>query len=160
MRLTESEINKLGVNLKSWTSRMQIAAKSEGAPIFKLKGPCQLVVRKRPTRSGTVATVSGKLSFMGGESFRIGSLSVEKQAIHETWLISLSLTPVDMELVGAISGMTLTLVEAIELFDDMEEWVENCMNGSKDVINATATLTKAKPRMQEKSADNPLWGSW
>lgn len=161
MRLTSKELQDSGLNIKSWAHAMQSATKSSPAPCFELKGPCQLVVRKRPTKTGAVATVSGRMSFMGGEKFNLASVTLTKLPVSDdlddAYEITVSFVPADMALVGAISGMTMTLSQAIDVFDGLEDWTI----AMKDGIPETTSSSKPKPKpLAQQHAENPLWGSW
>lgn len=156
MRLTYQEVQDANLNIKAWTHAMQFAAKKVPAPCFELSGPCQLTVRKRPTKTGSIATVSGRMPFTGGEKFNLSSVTVTQNRNEDTFQLDVSFVPADMALIGAISGMSMSLAEAIELFDGFEDWTV----AMKDATPA-ATPSKPKPKpLAQQHAENPLWGSW
>lgn len=160
MRLTVDEIVKHGINLKAWLGEMQRASRGESAPVFALKGPCTLKVRKRRFSGNYNAPPSGAATttvthaFFGGEEFRIGGVTSDKSALDQTFLISVTLTPAKMTLSKEMSGMSLTLSECCELLSGFEEWCDSFGNFKYQEPE------KKPPSLAEQREANTMWGSW
>lgn len=155
MRLSTKEVEDFNIDIKAWTGALQSAARGKESPEFTLSGPCQLAVRrKRNTKSGALSTVSGRMNFSGGESFKLGSVSVSK--LEGFIQIDVSFVSVNMELIAAISGMTMTMQQATEVFDGFGGWIDSMRESMPSVV-----ASKPKPKsLAQQHADNPLWGSW
>lgn len=164
MRISYSEVEEYGINIKGWLAHMQLDGKRTDAdrPVFPLKGPEQLKVRtRRPT--GPVATSSRTHAFLGGERFSVGGLTVEDRYYDHCYLITITLVPVDMADAREISGMTMPFSDFIEKFEGAEEWVESFgeQKHSADVVTGKPTRKKVDKRpIKEVHESNPAWGSW
>jgi hypothetical protein len=154
VRLTVEELAESGIDLKGWAGSMQRAGRAPGAPSFAIKGPCLLDVRKR---IGSTVGKSGH-NFIGGELFKLASLNVTKKDHEGSFLVEMMFIPATMDLVTDLTGMTLTMAEAFELLDDLEEFALEHM-GSKAPVKATA-VKKAPVSAAAAHESNASWGSW
>lgn len=165
MLVTDAEAKERGLNIKGWLAELQIAAKEADAPTFKLKGACRLKVRSR-RGNGAAAVSTQNWTFMGGEEFRVSSFFTERKLAPTTdragYTISVTLTPAKSKLAGEVSSMTLTLVEATELFEgDFEQWVTAANGRAAAKKTAAQTVVeRVQQSVPQKAEENPAWGSW
>ena len=154
MRLSTMEVESAGINVKAWLGEMHKAARAPGGPTFSLKGPCTLDVRKRRT-GGVGGTVSkARYAFMGGEEFRIGGIVADRDDRNDSIFISVTLTPAKMALASEISGMSLSLLECIELLEGFEAWSET-FGEVKYKEPAKKPLS-----LSDQRESNAMWGAW
>lgn len=159
MLLTNDQIVESKLHLKTWLHTMQVAAKAAGAPTFTLKGPCMLSVRFRSGRpSGGVSARNH--SFLGGEAFKISGVVAEQDAdVTDSVTIVVNMIPATATLAKEMSGMTLTLQEAMELFDGAEEFAMKCRIDAIGDDPGRKHSGAPKPKVIRKE-DNPMWGAW
>lgn len=159
MLVTKKEAIERGINLKTWLSAMQRAAKSPEAPILTVKGPMKLKVRTRAF-AGRTASTTTSWTFVGDEAFRIASVYTEQDMRKDAVLIGMSFTPVDTDLAGQISGITMPMAEAIEAFDGLEQFV-NFIAAQPDAVSDRGALASRPPAPEYKPRpDTPERGSW
>jgi hypothetical protein len=156
VRVTQDEIAAQGLRLKGWLSGLNAVVKKGASPEFTVKGPCTFAVRTRYT--GTSSRRSGNRAFMGGEKFTLSDIFAELVATHKAFDIGVTMVPADTALVAEISGTTLPLAKAIELFDGVEEWfAEARIKASENAPAVDPVLLK--PAI-EKTEERAEWGAW
>lgn len=156
MFISDQEALERGIDVRAWAAAMQRMAREPETKPFGLKGPITLNVRKRRP-SGPMATSVSRYAFIGHEVFRLSGVSQELDAAKRGRTISMQFTPIDLELVKEVSGMTLTLDHAMNAFDGLEEWCMS-MQMAAGVVAPGEARTAARPA--DERAANPVWGSW
>lgn len=152
---TEMQDDKtLASKIKNWAGRLNIAAKKEIAPTFKVGGP--EVLRCRARRGGA-GMVSLDRNFMGGEEFRIGSVLLESDVRRDGVEILFIFNPADLALASEVSSLSLPLARAIEVFTGLSDWVDVSLiepAGPPPAPDAPVLPTVTETRASAK------WGAW
>lgn len=158
MYVSEEELAVPGVSegLHNWMRNMQKIAK-HNSPVFALKGPVVLPVRKRhhalPSIRGTVASALGSHPFLGDEKLRLTGVYTEEDRVNRGKLMGATLVPVSIGMTATISGLSLPLSECILHLEGFEEWTKE-----PSVASLTA-VKKEKPKPASRE-ENPMWGMW
>lgn len=163
MFITRVEINQdkdLASKIKNWAGSLNLAAKSPGVPTFQLSGPCNLKIRLRRTAPGVSPLTS--YDFRGGEEFRISSVVLEKDMALDGIAIRTIFTPVDLMLALEIASMSMPLQDAIEVFGELEAWVDLSVvetnAAQREKAHEKAEIEKL-PTVEEVRASE-TWGAW
>lgn len=145
----------LGQKLKGWAGALNLAAKKEGAPTFKISGPQELDVRDR--RFKVRAS-----NFMGGEEFRLTSVVIERERARDGIELLALFAPVSMELIGEVSSMTLSLTKALDVFDGFEGWVDISVVETDAAHKSKEHEREAVARLPtvEETRASAVWGAW
>jgi len=151
---------ELYAKVKRWASSLNTAAKSDGAPIFKVSSPMELTVRMR--RSGSSVGSKENYAFRGGEEFRLANVMLEPSVERDGVTLTCIFAPSDLKLVGEISSMTLPLEKACDALDGFTDWVD------VSVVENTAAQRSVKAAEQEiahlpsveETRASESWGAW
>lgn len=164
MRLTKKEIEEKPElsNLKGWLRAMQLSAKSETPPTFKVNGPRQLPVRLRrvtaPRRiigGGTVkGDTAGNRAFIGGEEFRMTDVFMHEDVLRQEVLLQATFIPVDLKMNLELTSMTLPFEDAVEAFEGFEGWMAGITP-----IEKPKKISK-EARLEQTREENENYGAW
>ncbi len=135
--------------IRGWTRNMQLLAKQD-SPVFALKGPVSLPVRRRRATGG-VST--GNHAFFGDEKLKLTGIYTEDRSVEDRVLVGATLVPVSMEMAASISGLSLPLSECMLHLEGFEEWTKSTAS------TQTAAPKKEKPKAIPRE-ENPMWGAW
>ena len=164
MRLSRKEIEEKPelANLSGWLKAMQIEAKSDGPPTFKVNGPRQLAVRSRrpamPSRmigGGKVAgTTTSMRSFMGDEVLRLADVFQHVDHYKQEVLLQVTFVPASLVLLQEVVSITLPFDEATEALVGFESWLAGV-----SPVEKPKKISK-EDRVEQTREENETYGAW
>lgn len=164
MRLTRKEIEEKPelANLTGWLQAMQIAAKSDTPPTFKVNGPRQLPVRLRratpPRRmiggGRVVGSASTHRSFMGDELLRLSDVFQHVDHDKQEVLLQATFIPVNLTLATEVTSITLPFEDAVGSLDGFATWMEGI-----SPVEKPKKISKEE-RIEAAREENESYGAW
>jgi hypothetical protein len=164
MRLTRKEIEEKPElsNLTGWLKAMQVSAKSETPPTFKVNGPRTLSVRLRratqPRRiigGGLVkGDTAGNRAFMGGEELRLSDVFQHVDHAQQEVLLQATFIPASLTLATEVTSITLPFDEAVGALDGFETWMANITP-----VEKPKKISKEE-RIEQAREENESYGAW
>lgn len=150
MRLTYQEIHEYGIDPNELVRQLEGSRRVKRT--FKLNGPVRLQSRFRKP------AMSLDHPYIGDETFTIGSVMTMESAMNHDLEIKLVMIPADMATAAKIASVTVSLTEAINLFEGMDAHVEHAMVNSSHL--GKSPVVSAEKMRQAEIESIPGWGSW
>jgi len=148
--VTNEEIQRLGLNYRTWLHGLQTQVRDGKSPAFRLKGPAVLPARMRKG----LGTMTKDRAYFGDESFRIGDIVSIARQDFKGFQIKVTMIPADIKLVAEISSMTLSLAEAMSVFEGVEDWFAEAREEASKIKTAVQTFT---PVRAEDNVERGVW---
>lgn len=162
MLITSDELIERKIHLKTWLHELQVGGRAANAPSFPLSGPVTLPTRKRNARPrpGEAAMVTSRHPYMGGEKFKLTGVSAEKNR-DDAFLINVVMMPATSDLAAqGISGMTLSLEDAMRYFDGITAFAEGALRSAVGITPSIEHSGAPKRKVITKEEVAESWGTW
>jgi hypothetical protein len=161
VRLTEDDLERHGLDLRTFTHELQSAGRTQPVPKFTLKGPIQLIARMRPR--GAAPADCAAHNFIGGEKFTLGAVQTETSDQDGTTTIRVLMSAASVTLAAAgVTSATVPLDFAMEHFEGLEQVVLRCTADSmrSKHLPVPALIPAAAIPVKPTAAQEARRGSW